>query len=383
MATPQSNAQPGDFTADSLAPGSPRRARGETAAVGDREGDAPDPVLGVITNPHSGRNRKRGGRGTALQALVGESGVVRETHSIAEVAAAVEEFRRRGVRIWVADGGDGSLHWLVNSVARQSGGVAALPGALEMVVPSNGGTIDFVARYAGIRGTPEEILRRLLGALRTGREPLRSALPTLWVRGQRNRPNGESEPFERLCFAAAIAGVGAGFFDHYRGARWGSGAASMLEVIGKGSSAFLLTRLLPARLLPARIVDYATVLRAAIDAMVTVDGQPLPYRTLTALNVGAFPIDLGGLVKVFHLAGAGRMHVMAGEIGDLAMIRALPRVFRGRPVDSAALREIAARRLQARATGRPFKMVLDGEFLSAVREFEVRPGPTLAVPRFA
>jgi diacylglycerol kinase family enzyme len=341
----------------------------------------PSPALGIITNPHSGKNRRRPGARATLQAIVGDWGVVRETRSLAEVAAAVEEFQRLGVRIWVADGGDGSLHWLVNTAAERFGGVASLPAALGAVVPTNGGTIDFVARFIGVKGSPEQILERLVAVVRSGRESVGASLPTLCIRGQRLNPRGEPQPFERLCFAAAIAGVGAGFFDHYNGARRGSGSAAMLEVIGKGVSSFLLTQLLPAQLLPRRAVEYARVLRAPIDATVAVDGVRLPYRTLTALNVGAFPIDLGGLIKVFHLAGDGRMHVMVGEIGDMAMIRALPRVFRGRPVGSSALQEVGARQLRARASGRPFKMVLDGEFLTDVPEFEVFPGPLLAVPR--
>ncbi|MCW8141949.1 MAG: retinol dehydrogenase, partial [Planctomycetota bacterium] len=66
-------------------------------------------AIGVITNPHSRKNRGRHARAGALQALLAGRGLVRETHSTEEIGAVLDEFRASGVSYWVTDGGDGSL----------------------------------------------------------------------------------------------------------------------------------------------------------------------------------------------------------------------------------------------------------------------------------
>src|SRR5688572_10368371 len=99
--------------------------------------------VGVVTNPRSRKNRGRPRRAEALAAVLGEAGVVVETPDLAAVKPALRRFLRDSADIWVSDGGDGALHWML----RLAGEVMAEPefaGApTPLLMPTNGGTIDF------------------------------------------------------------------------------------------------------------------------------------------------------------------------------------------------------------------------------------------------
>lgn len=336
-------------------------------------------AIGVITNPHSRKNRGRHARAGALQALLAGRGLVRETHSTEEIGAVLDEFRASGVSYWVTDGGDGSLHWMLNSAASRFG-LDEMAAAVPWAVPANGGTIDFVARHVGVRGRAEQIVRRLLAEDAAGRTPPGALVPTLIMRGVRRDAAGVERPFERLGFAAAVAGIGSGFFDQYYASRF-QGAPAILEVIARAGASLLLDAGPWRRLTPARWLRYGQVALGRVAGRVTLDGAALPYQELTALNVGAFPINLGGVIKVFPQAGAGRLHVHAGDLSVFGMIANLPRLFTGRALRSRALFDGAAREVTAEATGEAsLRPVMDGELIDGVRALTITGGPAVRVP---
>src|SRR5512137_309098 len=127
--------------------------------------------VGILTNLNSRKNRSRPERGQRLQRVLGPDGLVRQTRRIDEIRPVLEEFVDRGVRYWVSDGGDGTLHWMLNEgreVLERRG--LWQDGRLPLLVPTNGGTIDFVARKAGITGSADAIIGSLVDGLRHGRD---------------------------------------------------------------------------------------------------------------------------------------------------------------------------------------------------------------------
>ena len=69
--------------------------------------------IGVITNPNSRKNRGQPHRAAKLQTIVGDLGEVYETSDVDSIKPVLREFLRRRARYWVADGGDGALHWMI------------------------------------------------------------------------------------------------------------------------------------------------------------------------------------------------------------------------------------------------------------------------------
>ncbi|MBI4820274.1 MAG: hypothetical protein HY791_28655 [Deltaproteobacteria bacterium] len=338
------------------------------------------PKIGVITNPNSKKNQGQRDRRATLQKIVGRLGIVRETQSVDEIAPVVEEFLSSGVKYWVTDGGDGSLHWLLN-VAIERHGTSILE-AVPAAVPANGGTIDFVARHAGLKGRAEDILTHLVAGLERHRSPDYVDVPSLMLIGERDTPGGEIHRVQKIGFAAAMAGIGNGFFKRYYEVGVKRGSRAIAKIIAKGGSSLLLSNTPVTRWAPRSWIEYGEGMRAIVEAEVRIDGQTLPYRRLTAFHVGAFPVNLGDVVKVFGKAENGVLHAMIGEVSDLEIVRNVPKIMLGRKVVGSCLYDGAARSIMATVErGERFRPVLDGEILEELDRFEIRPGPAIRIPK--
>src|SRR5947207_5492637 len=119
--------------------------------------------IGVITNPNSRKNRNRPDRAARLRRVVGDFGEVHSTFSIASIKPVLRDFLRKRARYWVADGGDGALHWMLRMGMEvlQEDEFLDRSVTLPMTLPTKGGTIDFVANNVGIQGDAEGILASL------------------------------------------------------------------------------------------------------------------------------------------------------------------------------------------------------------------------------
>src|SRR5262245_62410623 len=125
---------------------------------------------GVITNPNSRKNRNRPDRAERLQRIVGELGEVHSTSSIESIKPVLRDFLRKRARYWVADGGDGALHWMLRMGMEvlQEDEFVGQAVSLPVTLPTKGGTIDFVANNVGIEGDAEGILATMRATLEDG-----------------------------------------------------------------------------------------------------------------------------------------------------------------------------------------------------------------------
>lgn len=342
-----------------------------------------DPVIGVITNPNSKKNRRRHNRVAELEAIVGRYGFVRQTPSTDAINAVVDEFKGRGVDFWVSDGGDGALYWMLNKVHETLGShPTELPQHVRYALPTNGGTIDYVARRAGVRGRAEDILKKLIATYRAGGSITESIVPSLLFTGEQVLPSGERRRFEKIGFASAVAGVGNRFFDKYYQARI-PGPKVIVEVVTKVSTSYVVDQIPGAEwLAPASVVKYGRDVLRTIPARCSVDGRELPYGEYSAINAGAFKINLGGVLKFFPWAGKGFMHVSAGCPSSWDMIMNLPRMATGRRLKSKHLLDAPAKELYVEATGDELlRPNVDGEFIPHAKWVKITPGPKFRIPR--
>jgi diacylglycerol kinase family enzyme len=336
-------------------------------------------TIGVVTNPNSKKNRARKGRAAELQRILGARGFVRETASIEEIQPAVREFLERDVRYWVSDGGDGALHWLVNE-AREPFQARAM--SLPLTVPTNGGTIDFVAKKVGIRGEADEILARLVRFEEEHRPIPVEDVASFVVSGVRVDPAGVERPFERIGFTVAVCGVGQRFFDLYYLDPM-PGADTLVRIIAKGVGSIALNAPLVDRipLLPASWRGYVRHLLKPQLARVRVDGELLAETSWGALHVGAIYVDLAGVVKLFPLAGGGRLNLMIGSPTMPQILANLPQLFSGTPL-THGVTERAVGRVEVEAMGEELLApCIDGELFRGIRRLKIEPGPPIRVPR--
>jgi Diacylglycerol kinase catalytic domain len=343
-------------------------------------------LIGVVTNPNSGKNRRRrgGDRKLELERAVGRHGLVRQTADTDELRAVLHELYDAGCDHWVADGGDGTLHWLLSvgfSVARERSSGEALV-RLPRVVPANGGSIDFVAHKAGIRGQATDVLRQLVAAFERG-EILRTVeLDTFRMRGRTNDAAGEPQ-LDRLGFASAIGGVAQRFFERLYEHKPVDSKAIATVLAGSLGGAMVSST--PRRLrgfMPSALRDYADTMFEPTRARVELDGQVLGYDDFASLQIGSIDINLGGVVRTFrHAAAPGVLHAQAISMAPWGVAANLPNIVLGTPIWGRKVYDGPARHLRAVANpGCSLDPVIDGELCFGLRELEVEAGPRLEIP---
>ena len=193
--------------------------------------------IGVITNPNSKKNYRHPNRRRSLEQAVGAHGVVRETRSLDELPTVIAELLDAGCEHWVCDGGDGTLHWVLNS----------LYAAVRARTPA---------------GQPLDI----------------PVIDTCRVHGARDG----ADDFDRVGLAAALGGVASAFFDRFYALPKERGAFAIASVIGAAAGSALVHSLAPPlrRFLPADTSEFFRPTRARVE----VDGRLLGRMTAERLD---------------------------------------------------------------------------------------------------
>lgn len=339
-------------------------------------------TIGVITNPNSKKNWRHPHRRAAIQRALGDDGVVRETRSLEALPGVVSELLDAGTRYWVCDGGDGTLHWVLNAVhdeVRRRGEDRPLP----IIVPTNGGTVDFIARKAGLKGDAESIVGRLCRELRAGREPETLRVDTCRHAGEQVDEDGTRRPFDRIGLASALAGVANNFFDRYYALPKDRGAMAIAGVIGAAAgSALLNTFAAPLRRwLPDEIERYNDFFRPT-RATIEVDGKILPFDTVMSMQVGAIDVNLAGVVRCFrHAQEDGVLHFQAISTSPVGVVMNVPNIVLGTPILGRDVYDARARTVAIRAgAGERLKPVIDGEQFYGLERLDLSLGPSLRIP---
>lgn len=358
------------------------------------------PRIGVITNPNSGKNRKRhpgdpSARLRELSRAAGPNALVRQTEDLSQLREVVAEFFDAGCDYWVCDGGDGTLHWLLATgmdVGREREGLE--PGGsrvptLPAVVPANGGSIDFVAHKAGVRGGCLDLVSALAASLSSGATPAHVELDTFrFVADVVDADGRPGTRLDRLGFATAIGGVAQRFFEKLYSIRPVE-PRKIAMVLGSAVGSLAVGRSPIGRVLPPRVREWPWLSRAFADelfaptrARVQVDGRTLPYDSFASLQVGAIDINLGGVVRTFrHAATPGVLHAQAISMSPLGVTANLPNIVLGTPIWGKDVFDAPAQRLVAEAIdGAHLDPVIDGEMFFGITRLEITRGPTLSIP---
>ena len=342
--------------------------------------------VGVITNPNSKKNYRRPGRRRSLEQAVGRHGVVCETRSLEDLPRVVHDLLDEGCEYWVCDGGDGTLHWVLNSLydAVKARTPAGQPVELPVVVPTNGGTVDFVARKAGLKGDADSIVRRLVGRLERDTPISTITIDTCRATGV-SSPDAATSPkagtFDRIGFAMALGGVAQAFFDRFYAMPKDRGAMAIAQVIGAAAGSALVHTLAPP-LRPFLSDDLARDFFRPTRAYVEVDGQRLPFNTFASMQVGAIDINLAGVVRCFrHAREGGVLHFQAMSMSPMGVVCNVPNIFLGTPILGKQVFDDRARNISiVAAAGECLGPVIDGEQFFGLDRVDLTLGPSLRLP---
>jgi diacylglycerol kinase family enzyme len=341
--------------------------------------------IGVITNPNSRKNKNRPNRAKELQAVVGAVGEVHSTDSVDSIKPILREFLRRRARYWVADGGDGALHWMMRKgfeVLEESefrGNGYQLP----LTVPTNGGTINFAAQNVGIKGNAEGILSTLRGAVETGTHIEEVEVDSMLIEGVQVTEHGE-ESFRTYGFGSAAGGIGQRFYAKYY-SHEDPNPKTIVKVIGTTIASMPLS-MSPLRNMPGipdALRTYARDMFKPTACKVTMDGMVLPHDAYTGVHIAAMSINIAGVFKFFTKADTpGKLHALVGAPSPLALVGNIPNMHLGRQLRGRKVVDRACRDMVVEATGDELlEPIIDGEYYRNIKSLSFKVGPRVRIPK--
>jgi diacylglycerol kinase family enzyme len=339
--------------------------------------------IGVITNPNSRKNRNRPDRAERLQRIVGSLGEVHETASVESIKPVLREFLRKRARYWVADGGDGALHWMLRmgmEVLQEDEFVDASV-QLPMTLPTKGGTIDFVANNVGIQGDAEGILASLRRTVERGTIIEETEVDSMVIDGVKLE-NGVETEFRTYGFASAAGGVGQRFYAKYYQAEDPNPRTIMKVVANTVASAPIA--LSPLSRLPlGHFSTYAREVFAPTKCKVTLDGMVLPGTEYTGVHVASMSINLGNVLRFFGKADQpGLMNALVGTPSPWGIIRNLPRMARGQDMRGRNILDRPCREMTIEANSEELlEPIIDGEYYRNVKKLVFHVGPRVRIPK--
>jgi diacylglycerol kinase family enzyme len=339
--------------------------------------------IGVITNPNSRKNRNRPERVERLQRIVGQMGEVHQTESIDSIKPVLREFLRKRARYWVADGGDGALHWLLRMGMEvlQEDEFAESSVTMPLTLPTKGGTIDFVANNVGIQGDAEGILATLRRHLEHGARIEETEVDSMVIDGIQVK-DGQEVPFRTYGFASAAGGVGQRFYSKYY-ADADPNPRTIVKVVANTVMSAPIA-LSPLSKLPfGQWRTYAKEMFAPTPCKITLDGMVLPGTEFTGVHVASMSINLGNVLRFFGKADQpGVMNALVGTPSAWGIIRNLPRMIAGEEMVGRDVLDRPCREMKLVASGSELlEPIIDGEYYRNVKEITFRVGPRVRIPK--
>jgi diacylglycerol kinase family enzyme len=340
--------------------------------------------IGVITNPNSRKNRGKPDRAQRLQSIVGSYGEVHETHTLDSIKPVLRDFLRKRARYWVADGGDGALHWMVRMGMEvlQEEEFAGKALTMPLTMPTNGGTIDFIANNVGIKGDAEGLLATLRGKIEAGVRVEETEVDSMVIDGVEVTPEGD-RPFRTYGFAVAAGGIGQRFFAKYY-EDTDPNAKTIVKVVARALMSMPMA-VTPLGRVPALAPygAYAADMFRPTRAKVTLDGMVLPGDVFTGLHVASMSINLGNVLKFFGKADqAGLMNAIVGTPSPWSIVRNIPRMARGEEMRGRQILDRPCREMSIEAAGGELlEPVIDGEYYRNIRSASFRVGPRVRIPK--
>ena len=302
--------------------------------------------IGVVLNPYSRRYRKNPEKLKKMGFIVGEKGAFAPTTDMSDLRRVAEEFKKREIDILALSGGDGTNHISLTHFIQVYG-----DQPLPKIAFLRGGTLNTVAFSCGIFGSPEKILSNLLYKYH------------------------EDEPFETIDVDMMKVNGQYGFI-------WGCGVISrfMEAYYKEGVPSPALAGWTLLKGVGSSLINgpFACRMFERMDAEVIIGGKSWPFKNYSAIFAGSVQY-IGLSFRVFHLAGQqGRFHVIGFAMPPRNLLKHIPLLFLGRPVNSPNFIEEAAPEMTIRLAA-PQGYTIDGDMYPPVDRFDISMGPKLTV----
>lgn len=310
------------------------------------------PGIGIITNPHSRRNRRYPERMRRLGYMLGQNDTYELTNRIEDVEQVAQRFKDNGVEILALNGGDGTNHVTLTTFIKVYG-----DDPLPKIALLRGGTMNTVSNGVGISGTPPRLLANLVEKYYTG-QPFETV--------ERDTLSVSDETGTRYGFIFGN-GIVSNFLEEY----YRSPDPSPL------SAAALLTRAVAT--LPTG-GDLIKQLFRPFTASIELDGETWQTRDyVSVLSATVDQIGLGFRPFIRSQERDGAFHLLAVTAGALDVALQLPRIRLGLPVDEDKIRSAVSSRAIFRSE-EPITYTIDGDMHTAHSgEVVLQTGPRVEI----
>lgn len=306
--------------------------------------------IGLIFNPHAGKNRRDPKAPLRLARKLGDHGVLAVPRSLDELLRTAEDFRRLGIDVLGIAGGDGTNHVTLTSFHRAWNGER-----LPKVAFLRGGTMNTVASSLGLpEGKPEGLLDRLV------RRYLERSL------GYIEQPTMEIEG--RVGFLFGI-GIVPAFLQSY----YDTGAPSpwtAFKTLTRGAASAMVGGKL------AR--SWARPIEAEVR---TNAGDHWPMRPYATIGAGTVQ-DMGLGFRPFASAGEvpGTFHLLGIHASPKEIVLELPRIYRAERMREEKAHHALAREAKIVTRESRLQYMIDGDLLEhSGPELSVRMGPSIRI----
>lgn len=266
--------------------------------------------LGVLSNPWSGGNRRRG-LGAIRRCLQHHPGIPhREVRTAAEIQAALEDFARRNLNLIAINSGDGTVQAALTALL----GREIFP-SLPLLALLRGGTTNMTHHDLGLCGSPAQALRQLLAWVHHGDGRAVILRRTIL----KVQPSPGAHPLYGLFFGSACIFNGIQFFHSWIHRTGLSGDPAHLLIMAR--FLWALARQNDARVAPVPIgirmdrlgiapQDYLLLLITTLDRLI-LGLRPFWHRGGAPLKLTAVSAQPRHLLRVLPFLARGRRHAYA------------------------------------------------------------------------
>lgn len=293
------------------------------------------PGIGIITNPHSRRNRRYPEQMRRLGYILGQHDAYELTNRVEDVAAVAQRFKESDIDILALNGGDGTNHVTLTRFIEVYG-----DHPLPKIALLRGGTMNTVSHSVGIKGTPSRLLANLVEKYYTGQPFETTMRDMLCVRDEHGKHYG-------FIFGNGLI---SNFLEIYYGTGHPSPTTAAV-LVAQGVSQ-LLTGGGP-------IVDQLfKPFRADIEFA---DGSTWPninYQTITASTVDQIGLGFRPFIRCEERSGA--FHVLGITADPAAVVKLLPKVRLGLALDERDALSAVTERVTF-SSDEPITYTVDGD----------------------
>ncbi len=310
------------------------------------------PGIGIITNPHSRRNRRYPEQMRRLAFVLGSDDTYELTNKVDDVVEVAKRFKDQGIEILALNGGDGTNHVSLTTFIKVYGDTP-----LPKITFMRGGTMNTVSNGIGISGTPSRILANLVEKYYIG---------TPFETTERDMLRIEDETGVRYGFI-----FGNGLVSNFLEAYYGTGHPS------PSTAAVLLSKTVASIPFGGKLAKQVV---KPFRAQLEIDGEESweeqDYTTILASTIDQIGLGFRPFIRCEERANA--FHMLAFKAGALGISTELANIRLGLPIPEEKARSRVASNVVFRSP-EPIVYTIDGDMHTAPGEVILGNGPRIEV----